>query len=128
MINIWCDGLDTWIQAAILVLLTGIALGPQRKETPISVLRVAFTWIIPHRKTFMTQEEIQSLYLRFASPLAALAWSAPTKAVNLLARNLWVALIAGPQLEKYLWETMAETAGLEKDLLTAVQDCYYQKM
>jgi hypothetical protein len=54
----------------------------------------------------MAQGEVQALFRKFAAPLAGYAaTSLPRKNLaELLARNLWTALTAGPEMEEETWE------------------------
>lgn len=54
----------------------------------------------------MDQAEVQTLFRKFAAPLAGYAATSPARKelAEMLARNLWTALIAGPEMEEETWK------------------------
>ena len=45
-----------------------------------------------------------------------------------MARTLWTALIAGPEMEEETWKILKTTGKLDADSLLAIQELYYEKM
>ncbi len=45
-----------------------------------------------------------------------------------MARTLWTALIAGPEMEEETWKILKTTGKLDADSLLAIQEMYYKKM
>ena len=45
-----------------------------------------------------------------------------------MARTLWTALIAGPEMEEETWKILTTTGKLDADSLRAIQELYYEKM
>ena len=77
----------------------------------------------------MTQTEVNDLLRRFSEPLASYVTSAARKeSAEMLAKTLWTALIAGPEMEEATWEILKTQGKLDDDLLEAIQQCYYEKM
>ena len=74
----------------------------------------------------MQESEVQELFARFAAPLTGLVALGGRKgAVEELARNLWMVLLAGDQAEERMWSSLAETDG---DLCETVKRCYLEEM
>lgn len=46
----------------------------------------------------------------------------------MLVQSLWIALIAGPEMEEETWKVFKNQANLDDDLLQSVKDIYFQKM
>ena len=78
----------------------------------------------------MDQTELQSLFRIFAQPLASYAaFSAEREQLaEMLSRNLWTALIAGPQAEELMWIVLTTEGNLKTDQLELIQTCYYEQM
>ena len=78
----------------------------------------------------MDQTTVHNLFRQFAAPLAAYAATSPARRelADMLARNLWTALIAGPEMEEEAWHVLRETGGLDHDSLEAIQQTYYDLM
>ena len=78
----------------------------------------------------MTQAEIQDLFRRFAAPLADYAATSAERkeGAEFMARTLWTALIAGPEMEDETWKTFQSHAHLDTDSLQAIKDLYFQQM
>jgi hypothetical protein len=77
----------------------------------------------------MTQEEAQALFQQFAAPLAPYVTSPGRKeAAESLVRNLWLALLTGPEVEEAVWQGLKDTAHLEDDLIESLKQCYEEKM
>ncbi len=52
----------------------------------------------------MQESDIQDLFIRFASPLSGFATLGGRKeSVDELARNLWMAMLAGVEAEEQMW-------------------------
>jgi hypothetical protein len=72
------------------------------------------------------QKEVQATFLRFATPLTTLvALGADKKAATELSRNLWMAMIGGPDVEEQVFEAMRETSS---DLYDVLHRCYTEDM
>ncbi len=76
------------------------------------------------------QREIRDLFRQFGSPLAGYAsTSSARKALaEMLARQLWTAMIAGPQMEQETWKVLKTEARLSDEDLRAIQGVYCRKM
>ncbi len=77
----------------------------------------------------MDQPAIQKLFQEFAAPLGKyVVLGARREAAATLARNLWAALIAGPQAELQMWESLQNTDGAQPAMLDAIRACYHEHM
>jgi hypothetical protein len=78
----------------------------------------------------MDQAEVQSLFRKFAAPLAGYAATSPIRKelAEMLARNLWTALIAGPAMEEETWKVLKTTGKLDDDSLQVIQQLYFEQM
>ena len=78
----------------------------------------------------MTQAEIQALFRKFAAPLGGYAATSAQRkeGAEFMARTLWTALIAGPEMEEETWKTFQSHAHLAGDSLQAIKDLYFQQM
>ena len=78
----------------------------------------------------MDQAEVQALFRRFAAPLAGYAATSPARKdlAEMLARNLWTAMIAGPEMEEATWEILKTTGNLDADSLQVIQQMYFEQM
>jgi hypothetical protein len=77
----------------------------------------------------MEQADVQSLFRVFAAPLGRYVTLGGRKeAVETLARNLWMAMLAGPAAEKELWQAMQGTADVPPELLELIHRCYCDQM
>ena len=45
-----------------------------------------------------------------------------------MARTLWMALIAGPEMEEETWKAFQKHAALEAESLQSIKDLYFQQM
>ena len=76
----------------------------------------------------MEKAEVQDLFVAFASPmLRYVAVAGGKDAVDTLARNLWGAMIAGPELEAEVWRAM-EASNADAELVTLLRHCYVNEM
>lgn len=59
----------------------------------------------------MDRSEVQTLFRQFSAPLAAYAATSPERKAlaDMLARNLWTAMIAGPEMEVQTWVVLKTT-------------------
>ena len=74
----------------------------------------------------MEQNEVQAAFLRFATPLSALVdLGADKKAATELSRNLWMAMIGGPEVEEQVFDAMRET---NSELYDVLHRCYTEQM
>lgn len=78
----------------------------------------------------MDQADAQALFRKFAAPLAGYAATSAQRkeGAEFMARTLWTALIAGPEMEEETWKAFRMHAHLEDDLLQAIKDVYFQHM
>jgi len=78
----------------------------------------------------MDQTEAQALLQKFAAPLASYAAvsQARKESAERLVQSLWIALIAGPEMEEETWKVFKNQANLDDDLLQSIKDIYFQKM
>ncbi len=78
----------------------------------------------------MDQAEVQTLFRKFAAPLAGYVASSPARneLAEMLARNLWMAMIAGPEMEEETWKVFKTTGKLDDDLLQPIQQMYIEQM
>jgi|GEM_PF-2536229 len=78
----------------------------------------------------MDQAEVQTLFRKFAAPLAGYAASSPARneLAEMLARNLWMAMIAGPEMEEETWKVFKTTGKLDDDSLQPIQQMYIEQM
>ncbi len=71
----------------------------------------------------------QALFQGFMAPLTPyVALGGRQEAVEKLARNLWIAMLSGPEVEEAFWETMRKTVSLDTDLMESIQRCYFEEM
>ncbi len=78
----------------------------------------------------MDQTAVQTLFRQFAAPLAAYAATPPERKelAEMLARNLWTAMIAGPEMEEETWKILKTTGKLDDDSLQVIQQLYFDQM
>jgi hypothetical protein len=74
------------------------------------------------RSKSMDQAEVQTLFRQFAAPLAGYAATSPARKelAEMLARNLWTAMIAGPEMEEETWKVFKKQANLDDDSLEPI--------
>jgi hypothetical protein len=78
----------------------------------------------------MDQTEVQALFRTFAAPLAGYAATSPARKelAKMLARNLWTAMIAGPEMEEETWKVFKNRANLDDDSLQPIKELYFDQM
>ena len=78
----------------------------------------------------MGQPEVQMLFQKFAAPLTSYAAISTERKqlAEMLSRNLWMALIAGPEAEDETWKVLRIEGNLDRDSLEPIQQCYYERM
>jgi hypothetical protein len=78
----------------------------------------------------MDQAEVQALFRMFAAPLAGYATASPPRKelAGMLARNLWTAMIAGPEMEEEAWKVFEKRADLDDDSLQPIKELYFNQM
>jgi len=78
----------------------------------------------------MDQAAVQALFRKFAAPLAGYAATSVQRkeGAGFMARTLWTALIAGPEMEEETWKVLKTTGKLDDDSLQAIKDVYFQQM
>ena len=78
----------------------------------------------------MDQTEVQMLFQQFAAPLTSYAAISTERKqlAEMLCRNLWTAMIAGPDAEDETWRMLRIEGNLDRDSLEPIQQCYYEQM
>jgi len=78
----------------------------------------------------MDQAEVQALIRQFAAPLGdyAATSAARTEGAEMLARALWTAMIAGPEMEEATWKVFKTTGRLDDESLQIIQRLYFDQM
>jgi hypothetical protein len=78
----------------------------------------------------MNQAEMQVLFRKFAAPLAGYAATSPARKelAEMLTRNLWTALIAGPEMEEETWKVLKTTGKLDDESLQVIRQLYSDQM
>jgi hypothetical protein len=78
----------------------------------------------------MDQAEVQAMFRKFAAPLAGYAATSVQRkeGAEFMARTLWTALIAGPEMEEETWNVLKTTGKLDDDSLQTIKDLYFQQM
>lgn len=78
----------------------------------------------------MNQGKVQALFREFAAPLAGYGATSPERKelAEMLAQNLWTALIAGPEMEEETWKILKATGNLDDDSLQAIRQVYLEQM
>ena len=77
----------------------------------------------------MDQEEVQSLFERFAAPLAAyVALGGRKESMETVARSLWVSMIGGPEIEEQMWTELGKPGNVDVNLLESIRRCYLEEM
>jgi hypothetical protein len=78
----------------------------------------------------MDQSEVQTLFRQFAAPLAGYAATSLERKelAEMLARNLWMAMIAGPEMEAETWAIFKTNGKLDDDSLQMIQQLYFEQM
>jgi hypothetical protein len=78
----------------------------------------------------MDQAEVQALFRKFAAPLAGYAATSPARKglAEMLARSLWTAMIAGPEMEEKTWKVFKNRADLDEDSLQPIKQLYFEQM
>jgi hypothetical protein len=82
------------------------------------------------RSQSMEHAEAQALFRKFAAPLAGYAATSPPRQAlaEMLARNLWMAMIAGPAMEEEMWKVFQKRANLDDDSLQPIKQLYFEQM
>ena len=82
------------------------------------------------RNESMDPTEVQTLFRKFAAPLAGYAATSPARKelAEMLARNLWTAMIAGPEMEEETWIVFKKQANLDDDSLQPIKELYFEQM
>lgn len=78
----------------------------------------------------MDHAEAIALFQEFAASLAGYARSSPTRkeSAEMLARSLWLAMIAGPEMEEETWKVLREQGGLDEDAIEPIKEVYFERM
>jgi hypothetical protein len=73
--------------------------------------------------------DIQQLFQKFAAPLGQyVVLGGRQGAAETLARNLWLAMLAGPEAEEEVWRAMGAASGADAGLLESLRQCYLSQM
>jgi hypothetical protein len=83
-----------------------------------------------NREAAVDHADVQALFRKFAAPLAGYAATSPARKelAKMLARNLWMAMIAGPEMEEETWKVFKKHANLDDDSLQPVKELYFEQM
>jgi hypothetical protein len=74
----------------------------------------------------MHEDEIRELFQQFATPLASfVSLGARQGSAEQIARNLWAALLGGPDVEAEVWRAVE---GTESALVDTLKQCYETEM
>jgi hypothetical protein len=78
----------------------------------------------------MDQAKVQALFRKFSSGLADYAATSPERKelAEMLARNLWTAMIAGPEMEQETWRVLKTTGKLNDDSFRVVEQLYFDQI
>ena len=78
----------------------------------------------------MDQAEVQALFRKFTAPLADYAATSVQRkeGAEFMARRLWTALIAGPEMEEEIWKVLKITGKLDDNSIQSIKDLYFQQM
>jgi len=78
----------------------------------------------------MNDEFLRNLFQGFSAPLAAFASTSRERRelAEMLARNLWAAMIAGPEMESKTWKILKSTGKLDDSSLEIIKQLYFQQM
>jgi len=78
----------------------------------------------------MDQAEVEALFRRFAAVLAEYGATSPDRKglATMLARNLWLAMIAGPEMEEETWKVLKNTGKLDDDSVQVIKQMYFEQM
>jgi len=78
----------------------------------------------------VAQAEVRDLLRKFAAPFADYAATSPARNENadFMVRTLWMAMIAGPEMEEETWKTFRDIGHLPDEELKAIQDCCHHQM
>ena len=78
----------------------------------------------------MDQHEIQILFRKFAAPLAGYAATSAARKelAEMLARNLWMAMIAGPEMEEETWQAFKIVAEMKDESIQPIKELYFDEM
>jgi hypothetical protein len=77
----------------------------------------------------LDQDEVQSLFERFAAPLAAyVALGGRKEAMEAVARTLWFTVIGGPHIEEQMWAELGKSGDVDANLLESIRTCYAEEM
>jgi len=77
----------------------------------------------------MKQDEIRTQFSEFAVPLTSFVSLGSQKdSVEVLAKNLWAAMLGGDEVEKELWSALEENGQIDANVLALVRRCFYEDM
>jgi hypothetical protein len=78
----------------------------------------------------MDHAEAQTLFRNFAAPLAGYAATSAARKelAEMLGRNLWTAMIAGPEMEEETWKVFKKQVNLDDDSLQPIKELYFEQM
>lgn len=86
--------------------------------------------MVMRKENPMDQAEVQALFRKFAAPLAPYAATSAVRkeGAEMLARSLWTAMIAGPEMEEETWKVFKTTGNLDDESLQSIKQVYFEKM
>lgn len=83
-----------------------------------------------HRNQSMEHTDVQVLLRKFAAPLADYAATSAARKdlAEMLVRNLWMAMIASPEMEQEAWRIFQASGKLDDESLQPIKQVYYEQM
>jgi len=78
----------------------------------------------------MDQTTIQNLVMKFSAPMAGYASTSPERRelAEMLVTHLWAALVAGPEMEEEVWQTLRTIGQLDDEAIQVIQQLYNDQM
>ena len=72
---------------------------------------------------------IRRQFAEFAAPLVSfIAFGSEKESVEVLAKNLWAAMLDGEEVEQQLWLALEENGQIDANILALVRRCFYEDM
>lgn len=77
----------------------------------------------------MDKHHIQEVFLEFATPLVPYVQLGGRKeAMEEIARQLWMAMIAGDEAEQQFWSALSSDGQLPAEIIASIQKCFDDEM
>lgn len=76
----------------------------------------------------MDSEYARAIFRRFAAPLSDCLAGHTSHDAGTLAKSLWTAMIAGPQMEEKTWDAFHHIADVDEITVVLIQRCYREQM